>query len=126
MIFLEGFFYGWTGLVWIISFSSAINGILVSVVMKYADNVKKSYCQSMALGGTAIISVFTGDAKGSILLFIGVGLVISSILLYSLFPPTQKSDCPCAKDITDEKLIQSHNLTDDQIQRQKKESLTLA
>ena len=62
---------------------------MVSVVMKYADNIKKSYCQSIALGGTALISVFVGDSKPTALLFIGVGLVILSVFLYSLFPPTE-------------------------------------
>jgi len=85
----NGFFYGWTTLVWIIAFSSAVGGVMVSVVMKYADNIKKSYCQSIALGGTALISVFVGDSKPTALLFIGVGLVILSVFLYSLFPPTE-------------------------------------
>ena len=82
----DGFFHGWTNLIWIIALSSAIGGVMVSAVMKYADNIQKSYCQSIALGGTALISVLTGDSKPTVLLFTGVGLVIVSVFLYSLFP----------------------------------------
>ncbi|KAE9551404.1 hypothetical protein FO519_005384 [Halicephalobus sp. NKZ332] len=83
----NGFFYGWTNLIWIIALSSAVGGVMVAAVMKYADNIKKSFCQSIALGGTALISVLTGDSRATVLLFTGVGFVIISVFLYSLFPP---------------------------------------
>lgn len=86
---LDGFFYGWNWLVWTIAISSAVSGIVVAVVMKYADNIKKSYCQSIALGGTALLSVASGDVRASILLFCGVSLVILSVFLYSLNPPSK-------------------------------------
>lgn len=54
--------------------------------MKYADNIKKSYCQSMALGGTACLSILFGDSKFSEGLVIGVGLVIISVFLYTINP----------------------------------------
>uniref|UniRef100_A0A7E4ZTK4 UDP-galactose transporter n=1 Tax=Panagrellus redivivus TaxID=6233 RepID=A0A7E4ZTK4_PANRE len=85
----HGFFYGWSWLVWFISTSSAVSGIVVAVVMKYADNIKKSYCQSIALGGTAVLSVITGDSTGTFLLFLGVSLVIVSVLMYSFYPPAK-------------------------------------
>jgi UDP-sugar transporter A1/2/3 len=85
----NGFFYGWNWLVWTITSSSAISGIVVAVVMKYADNIKKSYCQSIALGGTALLSVASGDVQATFLLFAGVSLVILSVFLYSLYPPSK-------------------------------------
>uniref|UniRef100_A0AC34GQN8 Uncharacterized protein n=1 Tax=Panagrolaimus sp. ES5 TaxID=591445 RepID=A0AC34GQN8_9BILA len=85
----NGFFYGWNWLVWLIANSSAISGIVVAVVMKYADNIKKSYCQSIALGGTALLSVASGDVQATFLLFSGVSLVILSVFLYSLYPPSK-------------------------------------
>jgi hypothetical protein len=57
--------------------------------MKYADNIKKSYCQSIALGGTALLSVASGDVQATFLLFSGVSLVILSVFLYSLYPPSK-------------------------------------
>lgn len=88
MIFknLDGLYYGWTSIVWTIAFSSAVSGIIVAAVMKYADNIKKSYCQSIALGGTAFLSIMLGDSKFSFGLFIGVSLVIISVFLYTINP----------------------------------------
>ncbi|PIO66786.1 UDP-galactose transporter [Teladorsagia circumcincta] len=40
----------WTSLVWTMTIAAATSGIVVSAVMKYADNVKKTYCQTLAIG----------------------------------------------------------------------------
>ncbi|KAF7637689.1 hypothetical protein Mgra_00002948 [Meloidogyne graminicola] len=87
----RGFFAGWTWRLWLIVISSSSNGLVVAAVMKYADNIKKSYCQSLALGGTALLSIIMGDSEFSFALLGGVSLVISSIFLYTLNPPNLKS-----------------------------------
>lgn len=43
--------------------AAAAGGIVVSAVMKYADNVKKTYCQTLAIGKT-IPYVFLTHHKG--------------------------------------------------------------
>ncbi|VDP04317.1 unnamed protein product [Heligmosomoides polygyrus] len=58
-----GFFQGWTSLVWTMTVAAAAGGIVVSAVMKYADNVKKTYCQTLAIGKT-IPYVFLAHHKG--------------------------------------------------------------
>lgn len=63
----------------------------ILIKLKYADNIKKSYCQSLALGGTALLSIIMGDSEFSFALLGGVSLVISSIFLYTLNPPNLKS-----------------------------------
>ncbi|KAI3414206.1 hypothetical protein GPALN_011663 [Globodera pallida] len=91
----HGFFAGWNWLLWVIVISAAASGILVAVVMKYADNIKKSYCQSVALGGTALLSIAIGDSHFSVPLLVGVALVIASVFLYTLNPPPKvKSATP--------------------------------
>ncbi|KAL3095628.1 hypothetical protein niasHT_024454 [Heterodera trifolii] len=101
----NGFFAGWNWLLWIVLFSAAASGILVAVVMKYADNIKKSYCQSVALGGTALLSIVIGDSQFSVLLLVGVSLVIASVFLYTLNPP------PRVKPATPE--VPAHHPQDD-------------
>lgn len=49
-IFPDGIFQGWTNLVWTATIAAALGGIVVSAVMKYADNVRKTYCQTLAIG----------------------------------------------------------------------------
>ncbi|KIH65245.1 Nucleotide-sugar transporter [Ancylostoma duodenale] len=46
----NGIFQGWTKLVWTATIAAALGGIVVSAVMKYADNVRKTYCQTLAIG----------------------------------------------------------------------------
>ncbi len=61
-------------------------------MIKYADNIKKGYCQSVALGATAFISIAIGDSKFSYLLVVGMALVISSIILYECSRPKKKGE----------------------------------
>lgn len=37
-------------MVWLVTFLNAFGGLVVAVVIKYADNIKKTYCQTMAIG----------------------------------------------------------------------------
>lgn len=81
-------FFGWNWIVWFVTIGNSIVGLCISLVMKYADNVMKTYCQSLAIGLTAIVSIFLGDRTLSIDLIYGVLLVTSSIVVYSRFPAT--------------------------------------
>uniref|UniRef100_A0A914D678 Uncharacterized protein n=1 Tax=Acrobeloides nanus TaxID=290746 RepID=A0A914D678_9BILA len=87
-----GFFYGWSPLVWVVSISGAVGGLIIAAVMKYADNIKKSFSTSVALGGTSILSILMGDSVFSFLLMFGVSLVMLSVFLYTLNPPGKQSD----------------------------------
>uniref|UniRef100_A0A914M6J1 Uncharacterized protein n=2 Tax=Meloidogyne TaxID=189290 RepID=A0A914M6J1_MELIC len=96
-----GFFAGWTWRLWLIVLSSSANGLIVAFVVKYADNIKKSYCQTVALGGTALLSILLGDSQFSFSLIGGVSLVICSVFLYTLNPPK----LPTLEVPNDEKLL---------------------
>uniref|UniRef100_A0A914D579 Uncharacterized protein n=2 Tax=Acrobeloides nanus TaxID=290746 RepID=A0A914D579_9BILA len=66
-----GFFYGWSPLVWVVSITGAVGGLIIAAVMKYADNIKKCFSTSVALGGTSILSILMGDSVFSFLLMFG-------------------------------------------------------
>ncbi|CAP33407.1 Protein CBG15025 [Caenorhabditis briggsae] len=57
-------------------------------VMKYAENVMKTYCQSIAIGLTSLVSIFLGERLLTLHLIFGFLLVTSSVVVYSLFPAT--------------------------------------
>jgi len=82
----HGFFMGWNG--YVLSFVplSAFSGIIVSSVIRYADNIKKSFCQALALGATAFVSIFLGDSSFSFYLLGGVALVVIAVILYAASP----------------------------------------
>lgn len=85
-----GFLQGWTPLVWTITVINSVGGLAVSLVMKYADNVRKTYCQSVAIGATAVISIYLGERTASILLVAGVAMVVMSVYVYASYPEKEK------------------------------------
>jgi len=80
----HGIFTGWNNYVWAIVLLNSFAAIVVSSVIRYADNIKKSFCKALALGATAFLSIYLGDSKFSFHLLYGVTLVVISAILYSL------------------------------------------
>ncbi|KAK9279599.1 hypothetical protein L1049_013278 [Liquidambar formosana] len=60
------------------------NGIAVSMVMKYADNIVKVYSTSVAMLLTAVVSVFLFGFHLSLAFFLGSTVVSVSIYLHSI------------------------------------------
>ncbi|KAI6183693.1 Nucleotide Sugar TransPorter family [Aphelenchoides bicaudatus] len=87
-----GFFYGWNYYVWLVIAVRAFGGIMVSVVIKRTDNVKKGFCQALALGGTAAVAISLGDSKFSYYLLAGILIVVSSVILYALATRRQREE----------------------------------
>ncbi|MFH4977470.1 hypothetical protein AB6A40_004179 [Gnathostoma spinigerum] len=79
----DGPFSHWTIGVWGITLLTAFSGITTSFVIKYADNIKKTYCQTVGISGTAVISVITHDTNLTFGLVIGVIIVILSTIMYA-------------------------------------------
>jgi UDP-sugar transporter A1/2/3 len=75
--------------VWTITLSAALGGFLVSAVMKYADNVQKTYAQSVAIVLTAIGSTLFLDFIPTGLTSFGMTLVLVSVYVYSVYPPAR-------------------------------------
>ncbi|CAH2076673.1 unnamed protein product [Thlaspi arvense] len=61
----------------------ANNGIAVSMVMKYADNIVKVYSTSVAMLLTAVVSVFLFNFHLSLAFFLGSTVVSVSVYLHS-------------------------------------------
>ncbi|CCD61332.1 Nucleotide Sugar TransPorter family [Caenorhabditis elegans] len=79
-------FEGWSNMVWLVTILNSVGGLCISLVMKYADNVMKTYCQSIAIGLTSLVSICLGERILTVYLVYGVTLVTSSVVVYSLFP----------------------------------------
>ncbi|KAI6197777.1 UDP-galactose translocator [Aphelenchoides besseyi] len=86
----HGLFKGFDTLVWIMTFTNSAGGLLISIVMKYADNIMKAYAQSVAIVGAALGSWLLFDFVPNFLFLVGMFLVIVSICMYTLFPATKK------------------------------------
>ncbi len=83
----KGFFFGYDLFVWYLIVLNATGGLLVAVVVKYADNILKGFACSLAIILTCIFSIFIFGFQLSLQFTFGAALVIGSIFLYGYQPP---------------------------------------
>ena len=86
----KGFFYGYSLLTWTVIFLQAQGGLLVAVVVKYADNILKGFATSISIILSCVVSIYVFDFVLTFQFFIGALLVIASVFLYNK-PPTNDS-----------------------------------
>ncbi|EYB92793.1 hypothetical protein Y032_0190g1267 [Ancylostoma ceylanicum] len=82
----DGFFRGWDGLVFCLTVMNSVGGLLISIVIKYADNILKAYAQSIAIIGAAVGSWLLFDFVPGFFFTLGTALVILSIMMYTMYP----------------------------------------
>eukprot|EP00622_Pseudochattonella_farcimen_P001516 FR736238.1.p1 GENE.FR736238.1~~FR736238.1.p1 ORF type:complete len:196 (-),score=31.53 FR736238.1:147-713(-) len=79
----DGFFSGWSMVTVLLSFLGAAGGVLVALVMKYADSILKT----LAVAGAIVVSTVLGfillDAPLSMQMCIGGAVVILAIFQYN-------------------------------------------
>lgn len=78
----KGLLFGYTSVVWIVIFMQAFGGLLVAVVVKYADNILKGFATSFSIIVSCVVSVYLFDFQLSGQFLFGAALVISAIFLY--------------------------------------------
>ena len=88
----SGFFTGYSLLVWSVVLNQAFGGLLVALVVKYADNILKGFATSLAIIISCFVSVFFFSFQLNLQFILGAGLVISAVYLYgrsAMAPPPQ-------------------------------------
>ncbi|XP_038603648.1 LOW QUALITY PROTEIN: UDP-galactose translocator [Tachyglossus aculeatus] len=80
----RGFFFGYTPVVWGVILNQAFGGLLVAVVVKYADNILKGFATSFSIVVSTVASVRLFGFRVDPLFALGAGLVIGAVYLYSL------------------------------------------
>lgn len=78
----RGMLFGYTNVVWIVIFMQAFGGLLVAVVVKYADNILKGFATSFSIIVSCVVSVYLFHFQLSGQFLLGAGLVIAAIFLY--------------------------------------------
>ncbi|VDN05408.1 unnamed protein product [Thelazia callipaeda] len=80
----RGFFYGYNVKVIAIILSLSLGGIFISLVMKYLDNLCKSFASAVSIILVVIVSYLVfNDMKPNIIFILGSVTVCGAILLYS-------------------------------------------
>ncbi|XP_005166767.1 UDP-galactose translocator isoform X2 [Danio rerio] len=80
----KGFLFGYTPMVWGVIFNQAFGGLLVAVVVKYADNILKGFATSFSIIVSTITSVYLFGFHVDLVFTLGAGLVIGAVYMYSL------------------------------------------
>ncbi|XP_039144145.1 CMP-sialic acid transporter 1 [Dioscorea cayenensis subsp. rotundata] len=88
-------FNGYTLTTWLVVLNLGSSGLLVSWLMKYADNIIKVYATSMAMLLTMIISIYLFSFQPTIQLFLGITICMMSVHMY-FAPPQMLIDMPTA------------------------------
>ncbi|KAM3968270.1 UDP-galactose transporter isoform 2-T2 [Aphomia sociella] len=77
---------GFDGFVWYLVLLQAAGGLIVAVVVKYADNILKGFATSVAIIISCVASIFIFNFVLTIQFAVGTMFVIGSIFLYGYVP----------------------------------------
>lgn len=80
----RGIFFGFDALVWGLVLNQALGGILVAMVIKYADNILKVFATTLAIIFSAVLSALFFNFDPSLLFLFGAAVVLVATALYSL------------------------------------------
>ncbi|KAL2714213.1 UDP-galactose translocator [Vespula squamosa] len=84
----QGFFFGYDSFIYYLVVLQAGGGLIVALVVKYADNILKGFATSLAIIISCIASIYLFDFHLTLQFSFGALLVICSIFLYSYQPKT--------------------------------------
>lgn len=83
-----GFFSGYDSLVCVVILLAALGGLVVAVVVKYADNVLKGFAASASIVLSCVVSnLVFHDSSMSLAFGVGATIVCGSAYAYSYTPP---------------------------------------
>lgn len=86
----RGFFAGYSPVVALVITVQAAGGLIVAVVVKYADNVLKVFATSFSILLSCIISALLFDFRPNLWFLVGAFMVILSTAMYSK-PPRKRA-----------------------------------
>ncbi|XP_043702256.1 CMP-sialic acid transporter 1-like [Telopea speciosissima] len=98
-------FNGYSFTTWMVVLNLGSTGLLVSWLMKYADNIVKVYSTSMAMLLTMALSVYLFDFKPTLQLFLGITICMMSLHMY-FAPASMLLDLPSTVKVAPEKLAE--------------------
>nr|CAG4642635.1 EOG090X098P [Evadne anonyx] len=86
----NGFFFGYDGFIWYLVVLQATGGLLVAMVVKYADNILKGFATSLAIILSCVVSIYLFEFNLTLQFSLGTLLVMASVFLYSYTPKEKK------------------------------------
>ena len=91
-ILKDGFFQGYNHFVWSTIMLQAAGGLIVSLVITYADNILKGFATSLSLVGSTTVSAMIGDCVLTQQFIFGVALVLGATNMYVMGSEKKRPD----------------------------------
>ncbi|KAI8344562.1 nucleotide-sugar transporter-domain-containing protein [Chlamydoabsidia padenii] len=79
-----GMLQGYDGLTWVVVANQALGGLLVAIVVKYADNILKGFATSLSIIVSGVISFYLFNFQPTPTFVIGAFIVMASSYLYGV------------------------------------------
>ncbi|CAD6194388.1 unnamed protein product [Caenorhabditis auriculariae] len=84
---LDGFLQGYNRIIWVVVFLQAYGGLVIALVVKYADNILKGFAVSLSIILSSFMSwLLLNDFTPSVMFAVGATIVILSTFLYGYEP----------------------------------------
>ncbi|KAG2181719.1 hypothetical protein INT44_008534 [Umbelopsis vinacea] len=77
-----GMLQGYDALTWVVVANQALGGLLVAIVVKYADNILKGFATSLSIIISGVISFYLFNFQPSLQFIVGAMIVMISSYLY--------------------------------------------
>lgn len=84
--------YGFDWAVWVTIAISAFGGLVVAVVIKFADNILKAFATSFAIVLNCILAYFLFNFRPTMFFVVGACFVIGAVFVYSIYPYRARHD----------------------------------
>ncbi|XP_054260254.1 UDP-N-acetylglucosamine transporter-like [Macrosteles quadrilineatus] len=88
----NGFFHGYDWFIAYLVVLQAGGGLMVAMVVKYADNILKGFATSLAIVISCIVSEYLFDFTITFQFVLGAAMVIASVFLYSYSPKAKLAE----------------------------------
>ncbi|OXB54323.1 UNVERIFIED_CONTAM: hypothetical protein H355_012351, partial [Colinus virginianus] len=82
-----GFFHGYTAAVWAVVVNQAAGGLLVAVVVRYADNIVKGFATALSIVASTAASVHLFGFRPRGAFVAGTAMVLAAVYLGHMDPP---------------------------------------
>ena len=79
----NGLFHNFNGPAFLPIFNSAIGGLIVAAVLKFADAVLKGYATAISVVLTGVLSMILFNTELSVIYYLGIVNVVCAVLLYN-------------------------------------------
>eukprot|EP00808_Paulinella_micropora_P004305 g27005.t1 len=86
----HGLLYGYTGMVWCVIMNQALGGLIIAMVIKYADNIVKCFAVALSIILGAVLTAVFFDFEPTLQFVGGTVLVVGSVIMYSELPVMQE------------------------------------